>query len=191
MEFFVYDNIFTFNKHITYNGIPTTRLIIDSIEIPENHSFWFKTEMNHEENNVNLNKRYVHIHPGVGSTNQMRFKKIPFHVSRTNIFYNPEEKRIEIGGGWLRKPVFAKKCTYYGAELPDRKMNIVGEWYLNFGAQSITFIIDYNTEKLKFHWEEDDEEPSMAELENKAAELEVKVEMAQRQIQSQKLPQSK
>lgn len=188
MDFIVYDNIFTYNKHNTYNGVPVTRLRIDSIDIPENHSFWFHTEMNHEENNINLNKRYVHIHPGIGTTNEMRFKSTPFHVSRTNIFYNPKEKRVEIGGGFMRKPVFAKKCVYYGAEQPKKKISIVGEWYFNFSTLSIIFIIDFNTPQMKFHWEDEDDAPTMAELENRAAELEIKVEMAQRQIQSQKSP---
>ena len=176
MDFYVYDNIYTYNKREPFNGVPTSRLKVNSIDIPENHSFWFHTDMNLMRNNVNIQKRYVHIHKGIGSTNEMKFNKEPYHVSRSNMIYNPKEKRIEIGGGWMKKPMFAKKCIYYGSELPHKKMNIVGEWYYNFGMDSMIFIIDYSPQKIHFHWEDIEDPPTRAEQLNKIAELEIKIE---------------
>jgi len=180
MDFYVYDNIYTYNKHNPFNGVVVSRLVIDSIDIPENHSFWFHTNMEHLQNNVNLNKRYVHIHPGVGTTNQVRFDKEPYHVNRGNINYNPKKKMVEIGGGLFRKPVFAKRCIYYGSALPSKKMSIVGEWFYNFSNESIIFIIDYNPQKIKFHWEDTMDEPSMAEVKTKEAKLELEIEAKER-----------
>ena len=179
MDFLVYDNIYTFNKHRPFNGVATTRLIVDSIEIPENHSFWFHTDMKMLQNNVNIQKRYVHLHEGIGSTNEMRFKKEAFHVSRSNIIYNPKKKRVEVGGGFLRKPVFAKKCVYYGSDLPHKKMSLVGEWFYDFGNDEIIFIIDYNPQKIHFHWEDIPDEPTIAELLTKEHNLEIKIEQAE------------
>jgi len=175
MDFYVYDNVYTYNKREPFNGVPTSRLKVNSIDIQSNHSFWFHTDMNLVTNNVNIQKRYVHIHEGIGSTNQMEFKKNPLHVSRSNMIYNPKEKRIEIGGGWFKKPIFAKKCIYYGSELPHKKMNIVGEWYYNFGMDSMVFIIDYSPQKIKFHWEDVEDIPTIAELRTKEAKLEIEV----------------
>lgn len=186
MDFYVYDNIYTYNKREEYNGVPNTRLICDTIDIPENHSFWFHTDMEMKRNNVNLNTRYVHIHNGVGTTNQPKFDKEPLHVTRSNIKYNPKEKRIEIGGGMFKKPVFAKKCIYYGANLPVKKMNVLGEWYYNFSNNSMIFILDYMTEKIKFHWEDIPDEPTIAELRTKEARLELEVEEMEKKIESQK-----
>ena len=98
------------------------------------------------------------------------------------MIYNPKEKRIEIGGGWLRKPVFAKKCIYYGSELPHKKMNIVGEWYYNFGTDSMIFIIDYSPQKIKFHWEDVPDKPTRAEQLNRIAELEYEVALKETEL---------
>ena len=185
MDFYVYDNVYTYNKHMPFNGVETSRLVVNSIDIPENHSFWFHTDMQLSQNNVNIQKRYVHIHEGIGTTNQMRFKKEPYHASRSNLTYNPKEKRVEIGGGFLRKPVFAKKCIYYGSELPHKKMSILGEWYYDFGIDSMTFIIDYSPQKIKFHWEDVPNEPTIPELLIKQTRLEIEVEEMENTISQQ------
>jgi len=182
MDFYVYDNVYTYNKREPFNGVPTSRLKVNSIDIQSNHSFWFHTDMNLVTNNVNIQKRYVHIHEGIGSTNQMEFKKDPLHVSRSNMIYNPKEKRIEIGGGWFKKPIFAKKCIYYGSELPHKKMNIVGEWYYNFGVDSMIFIIDYSPQKIHFHWEDVEDVPTQAEQLTKIAKLEIEIEQKEATI---------
>jgi len=180
MDFYVYDNIYTFNKRHPFSGVRNSRLEIKSIDIPENHSFWFYTDMQLLVDNVNLQKRYVHVHPGVGKTNTIRFNKEPFHVDRTNMKYNPSEKRVEIGGGMFKKPVYAKKCVYYGSEIPNKKMTIVGEWLYDHSDNSIHLIIDFNAQKIKFHWEDKDDEPSRAEQLSKIAELELKIDLSER-----------
>ena len=85
MDFYVYDNVYTFNKRNPFSGSINNRLEIKSIDIPENSSFWFYTDMQYMQDNVNLQKRYVHIHPGVGTTNTTRFQKEPRQPS-ANLF---------------------------------------------------------------------------------------------------------
>ena len=182
MDFFVYDNIYTYNKLHPFSGNINNRLEIEAIDIPENHSFWFYTGMNMVNDNLNVNKRYVHIHPGVGTTNATRFKKEPVHVTRQNFIYNMQEKRGEVKTRFWSKPVFAKKCIYYGAKLPHKKMSLMGEWYYDAGTNTIHLIIDYNTERIKFHWEDGFDEPSRAEQLNKIAELEYKIDQAEKNI---------
>lgn len=186
MDFYVYDNIYTFNKRHPFSGVINTRLEIKAIDIPENHSFWFYTDMEQTIDNVNLHKRYVHLHPGVGSTNETRFKKDPFHANRNNIKYNPKEKKIEIGGGFMKKPVFAKRCIYYGSDKLKKKLTVLGEWFFDYSDNSIHLIIDYNNPKIKFHWEDVDDEPSRAEQLSKIAELELKIEEKEFQLSSTK-----
>lgn len=186
MDFYVYDNIYTFNKRHPYQGIRNTRLNINQIEIPENHSFWFYTDMNLIVDNVNLQKRYVHIHNGIGTTNTTRFKKTPKNVKRGDIFYNPKEKRVEIKTSILpwKKPIYAKKCVYYGAEIPKKNITIIGEWFYDHSDKSIHLIIDYNSQKISFHWEDKPDDPSMAELLNREAELEMKIDQAEKELAS-------
>lgn len=185
MDFYVYDNVYTYNKKHPFSGSRNDRQEITSIDIPENHAFWFYTQMQMAQDNLNLNKRYVHIHPGVGTTNKTRFNKEPFHVTRKDIFYNSEEKRVEIKKSILpwSKPLFAKKCLYYGSKLPHKKMTMMGEWYYDFSTNSIHMIIDYNTETVKFHWEDINDEPSRVEQLNKIAELEHKINEAKKQVE--------
>lgn len=187
MDFYVYDNIYTYNKRHPFTGVRNTRLEIKSIDIPENHSFWFYTDMQLMVDNVNLQKRYVHIHPGVGSTNEARFNKEPLHVDRTNMKYSPEDKRVEIGSGFLKKPVYAKKCIYYGSEAPKKKMTIVGEWFYDHSDNSIHLILDWNSQKISFHWEEGYDEPSTAEQLNRIAELELKIELSERLLKEKSI----
>ena len=40
MDFYVYDNVYTFNKRNPFSGSINSRLEVKSIDIPENHSFW-------------------------------------------------------------------------------------------------------------------------------------------------------
>ena len=181
MDFFVYDNVMTYNKLNPFNGVPNNRLEIDHIELPENGSFWFFTDMQLIRDNVNIQQRYVHIHPGIGSTNNARFKKDPHVVKRSEMIYNPQEKRVEVKTSILpwKKPIFAKICKYYGAELPSKKMTLVGEWYFNFSNKSIHFIIDYMPQKLKFHWEEEKEESAEFEQLMRVEELEDQIRIAE------------
>jgi len=188
VDFFVYDNVYTFNKRNPFSGSINSRLEVKSIDIPENRSFWFYTDMEYMQDNVNLQKRYVHIHPGVGTTNTTRFTKEPNHVSRTNFYYNPKDKRVEVRNSILpwSKPIFAKKCIYYGSELPAKKMSLMGEWYYDFGDNTIHLIIDYNIQKIKFHWEEGFDEPSTAEQLSKIAELELQIDKKEKELAQSK-----
>ena len=43
-------------------------------------------------------------------------------------------------------------------------------------------IIDYNTQKIKFHWEEDFDEPSTAEQLSKIAELELQIDQKEKEL---------
>lgn len=183
MDFFVYDNVMTYNKRNVYNGVPSTRLEVTKIELPENGSFWFYTNMNLIQSNFNIQKRYVHIHPGIGKTNNARFKKTPKRVKRGDIVYNPKEKRIEIKDSILpwKKPIFAKKCICYGSI--DKKMSIVGEIFYNFGNDSMHFIIDYFPQKIKFHWEDepDFEPPTFGQI-SRVEELEHQIKEVEKKL---------
>ena len=39
----------------------------------------------------------------------------------------------------------------------------MGEWYYDFSTNSVHMIVDYNTEMVKFHWEDIEDEPSQVE----------------------------
>jgi len=182
MDFYVYDNIYTFNKRNPFTHTVNNGLNINKIEIQKNHSFWFYTDMNHIVDNININKRYVHIHPGIGKTNKPSFDGEPYNVNRSNLYYNPKEKRIEIGGGFLRKPMFAKKCVYLGSIIPKKKMSILGEWLYDFGQNTVSFILDYNPQKIKFTWEDIDDEPSRAEQLTKIAKSEIEIKEKEKLI---------
>lgn len=184
MDFFVYDNVMTYNKLNPFNGAPNTRIEVDHIELPENGSFWFFTDMQLVQDNVNIQQRYVHIHPGIGSTNNARFQKPPHTVKRSEIIYNPKTHRVEVKTSILpwKKPIFAKICKYYGAELPSKKMTLVGEWYFNFGNKSMHFIINYMPQKLKFHWEEEEEQYAEFEQMMRIEELEEQIKIAEETI---------
>lgn len=190
MEFFVYDNIMTYNKRNPFNGSPNTHLVVDHIELPENGSFWFFTDMQLEQSNVNIQKRYVHIHPGVGTTNKVKFTKTPKMVTKGNIFYNPKTRSIEVRDSILpwKKPLFAKKCVFYGSDgLPDKKMGLVGEWYYNFGQDTMSFMIDFMPQKIKYHWEDDptDDIPEFEQL-MRIEELEEKIKLTEMILENDK-----
>lgn len=186
MDFYVYDNIMTYNKLNPFNGNPNNRLEVSRIELPENGSFWFHTQMNHLDNNVNIQGRYVHLHPGIGTTNKVRFKKDPTVVKRGDMVYNPKTKMIEVDESWKpwSKPIFAKRGLYHGATI-DKKMTILGEIFFNAGNNSMHFIVDYFDQKIKFHWEDEEEETNMVELRSKKDELEIRVEFAEEQLRKQ------
>lgn len=189
MDFYVYDNIMTFNKINPSNRPNIDRLIVNRIELPENGSFWFFTDMKLVQENVNIQKRYVHIHPGIGVTNKLRFDKTPKHVKRGDIIYNPKTYRVEIKGRFpWSKPIYAKKAIrYYGQKPPKKKMTIVGEIIYNHYLNAMHFIIDYFPQGVKFHWEEEDTdfEPPTFEQIARVEELEYKIKLAEEKIKNQ------
>ena len=62
----------------------------------------------------------------------------------------------------------------------------MGEWYFDYGNNTIHLIIDYNVQKIKFHWEEGFDETSTAEQLTKIAELEIKIDEAERKLTQSK-----
>jgi hypothetical protein len=178
MDFYVYDNIMTFNKLKPDNDIRPTRFKISRIEIPTNNSFWFFTDMQLQVNNVNLHKPYIHIHPGIGSTNEFKFDKNTLKVTRSNLVYNPKTKRVEVKNSILpwKKPDFMKKVRYYGSKHPEKKMSVLGTWYYHFPSNSVHFILDYFPVKINYHWEEDEgEEMATVQQYAKVNDLEEKI----------------
>ncbi len=179
MDFYVYDNIMTYNKLQPFNGLPNTRVEILGIEIPESGAFWFHTEMQQTESNVNLYKRYVHWHPGIGTTNTLRSNDKIHQVKKENMKWNPENKCIEIRNSILpwKKPLFMKKVKFHGSDVPKKKVAILGMCFYNLSTNSIHFVLDYYSQdkKLKFHWEIDENEPA-------TMEQIIKVEMLEEEI---------
>jgi len=180
MDFFVYDNIMTYNKLQPFNGIPNTRVEILGIEIPESGAFWFHTEMQLVETNVNMYKRYVHFHPGIGSTNTLRSNDKIYQIKKSDVKWNPKNKCIEINPSSLpwKKPVYMKKVRFYGSDIPKKRISVLGIWFYNLSSNSIHFILDYYTQKLKFHWEIEEDEPA-------TMEQIIKVELLEEQIAEQ------
>lgn len=171
MDFIVYDNIITFNRHIPFNGNSNTRLEVTSAYLTERGSFWFDTDFDKEESNVNIHRAYVHIHPGIISMNQSQFDKPPFPITKENMKYNPKTKHLEIRKSILpfTKPLWKKRVKYYGSKLPNGKMSVLGTWFFNYYNDAIYFILNYFPEySLKFVYEEDTsyEEKRVAELES-------------------------
>ncbi len=178
MDFYVYDNIMTYNKLQPFNGVPNTRVEVIGIELPESGAFWFHSEMQQTETNVNMYKRYVHFHPGIGTTNTLRSNEKIYQVKKDNLKYNPEEKCIEVRTSRLpwKKPLYRKRVRFYGSALPKKTVSVLGMWFYNLSSNSIHFILDYYTQKLKFHWEmEKMEEPATFEQISKVEELEAQI----------------
>jgi len=180
MDFLVHDNIENYNKRYIYNGIENTRLDIEQIYIPESGAFWFRTNYDIIERNVNLQKRYLHIHAGLTQFENMQFDKEPHTVKRTEILYNPKSKCIEIKRPkrfFRSEIIFKKKCLYSGIKLPERPVIVLGNIMYDMSKQCIHFILNYYPQGkgLKFHWE-DEEEPANMEQRMKVEILEEKIE---------------
>lgn len=150
MDFFVYDNVYTFNKAFpAQKHEPLSRLKIKQIAITVQGAFWFETDMNREDHNVNVNQRYLHLHKGIQSMSKMQFDKEPRFIHMQDIIYNPKNKCIEIyspGKIWpWSKPIFTKNVAgrYYGASIPNKKMKILGDWFFDYHNNRIFAIMNY------------------------------------------------
>ena len=183
MEFYLWDNAETYNNRFPFNGVERTRIDVEDIYIPESGAFWFRTNHNHIEKNVNLNKRYLHLHSGLTQFETMRFDKEPHKVKRSELFYNLDNKNIEIRKPkrfWGYDVIFKKRCTYVGKPIKSKSITILGEILYDMSENSLHFIMNYYdpSNGIKFHWEEEDEPPTMeqrmrvTELEKQIAELE-------------------
>lgn len=185
MDFFVHDNIENYNKSHTYNGIENTRLDVEQIYIPESQAFWFRTNYNIIERNVNLQKRYLHIHAGLTQFENMQFDKEPYVVKRTELLYNPQDRCIEIKRPkrfFRSEIIFKKKCLYSGIKLPERPITILGNIMYDMSKQYMHFILNYYPQGkgLKFHWELE-EEPATMEQRMKVEILEEKIDEKEQQ----------
>ena len=188
MEFFVFDNIETYNKRFVFDGFDKTRLYVDQIYIPETSAFWYRTNYQMIEDNVNLHGRYLHLHAGLTQFQNMQFDKEPHPVKRTELFYNHDTRNIEIiiPKRFFRKDtIFKKKVQYIGTELPMKKMSIIGEIIVDVPNQRMNFILNYfpQHKSYKFHWETK-EEPSTPEQMAKITELEYKIEQEEKRLSS-------
>jgi len=191
MDFYIHDNIETYNKRYTYNGLEQTRLDVTEIYIPESGAFWFKTDWKMIENNVNLQNRYLHIHEGLTQFVKMQFDIEPHKVKRTELSYNPENKCIEINipkRFFGKNNIFKKKCLYKGIALPKRPVTILGNVMYNMDKREIHFVLNYypQGQGLKFHFEEEDE-PATMEQKMKIEELEEKIRIEEAKIDYSKM----
>ncbi|NIT99606.1 MAG: hypothetical protein GWN01_01270 [Nitrosopumilaceae archaeon] len=150
MDFFVYDNFWTFNK-MNKAATEDSQLLIKRIAITNQRAFWFETGMKMEDHNVNINRPYVHLHKGIQSYNRVQFKKDPWFIDTLkDVVYDPKDKKIKIYAPgsfpWpWRKPIFQKNVfgKYYGVDKPDKKIKPLGNWYFNYHNQSIHVILNY------------------------------------------------
>lgn len=149
MDFYVYDNIYTFNKmYPAQKNNPLSHLKIKQVAITEQKAFWFETDMEREVRNINVNKPYLHIHQGMETFSKMQFDKGPYFIDMKSIIYNPKSKKIEIKkpGSWFwNKPFYIKnvKGHYYGASIPLKKIKTLGDWIYDFHNDRIFIILNY------------------------------------------------
>lgn len=190
MEFYVHDNIENYNNRYKYNGFEKTRLDVSDIYIPETRAFWFKTNYNVVETNINLNKPYLHIHAGLTQFENMQFDLNPHIVKRTELYYNPLTKSVEvkIPKRFFRSEIlFKKRAVYSGTKLPERPILIMGNIFYDMSKGYIHFILNYYPQKrgFKFHMD-DKEEPATMEQKMKVEQLEDDIAKAERLIISSK-----
>ena len=161
-NFYVFDNIATFNSRVPDTGHPLARLEIKEVSIMPNGAFWFWTDLAKEVSNINLHSPYVHLNPGITSATQIRFDKTPFSVTKDRLKYNPKTKSIEVRNSiWpWKKPLWSKRVLYYGRELPTHKISALGTWFYDSGQDIIYIILGYFTEHKDFKLKFEDVEPN-------------------------------
>lgn len=150
MDFYVFDNDYTYQKIFpAAHRNPLTKIPIEQVAITTKGAFWFETNMNRENHNVNINSPYVHIHKGIRSINQMQFDKDPTFIYMKDVIYNPNLHRIEIykpGRIWpWSKPIWVKntKGKYYGTEDPLKKIKTLGNWFYDYSNDRIIITLNY------------------------------------------------
>jgi len=190
MDFACYDNIYTFNKRVPFNGNLITRIPVIQVEIPETGAFWFETNFQREETNVNMQKPYVHFHPGMVHMKQMQFDKQPHMVRIGEMKYNPKTGSIEIKKSksfWRKEKILSKKCVYYGSDKPKKEIIILGEIYYDMGMDTMNFILNYFPQyKRKITFENEPEPPTFEQI-AKVELLEEQIKEAEEKINKQKL----
>lgn len=152
VDFIIYDNKFTFEKHCIYNGNPLSRIPIVSACLPEHGAFWFYTDMKKEVTNVNIHAPYVHLHPGILNNEPLQFKNDPIEIKKTGkLSYNPKTKNLEVRNSrWpWSKPMWTKNCKYYG-EMPLKITSALGPWYFDSYKNIIYITLSYFSEPKSF-----------------------------------------
>lgn len=152
MDFYVYDNITTYNKmHPSRHHYPETDLRIKQVIITHWNSFWIQTEYEREDHNVNINAPYVHLHKGTVNTTKMKFDITPYYIPMQDAIYDPKKKQILIykpnSFSWnpWRKPLKIKnvKNKYYGSKLPNKKQKASKIWKYDNSTNTIHIILNY------------------------------------------------
>ncbi|WP_428323681.1 hypothetical protein [Nitrosopumilus sp.] len=160
MDFHVYDNIYKYKRmYPTTHHYPENHYPIKRIAITEENSFWFETDMKMEDHNVNVNKRYLHLHQGIKSIAKMQFDKEPrFIDTQSDVIYDPKDNCIKIfkpGRIWpWSKPIFIKgiKGRSYFTSKPLKKMKAKGEWIFDHPNQTVHIMLDYYPGNRGNHW---------------------------------------
>lgn len=152
MQFVIYDNESTYDKmHPSRHMYPETDLSIKQIAITPWNSFWFETDFEKEDHNVNINAPYVHLHKGIKSLNSMQFDNDPYYIDLKSAIYDPKKRQLLIykpntimWNPW-KKPLFVKNVrhNYYGSELPLKPTKTLGKWKFDYSQNSIHIILDY------------------------------------------------
>lgn len=163
MDIFVYDNITTYIKRNPNRDDENMELEVYKTMITKSNSFWFFTHMNKIEENLNINKPYVHWHDGLQSINKMQFDEPPTIISKKQWKYNPKNGYLEANPSrfsyWngrkyrFFKPKYFKKVTYYSStgKVPPRKMACTGVWFYDLKFQRINIMLDYIPPAQKVH----------------------------------------
>lgn len=151
MDFFVYDNIHTYERmHPSRQLNPETDLKITDVAITPWNSFWIKTDFDREEHNVNINQPYVHLHKGVKNTNAMKFDIDPHFIPMNSIEYDSKRRQVVIWkpsssrfNPW-RKPLKIKNVrhNYYGQTLPKKNQKAV-EMRYDMTVKQVHIILNY------------------------------------------------
>lgn len=152
VDFLVYDNKFTFDKHVLYNGNALTRIPIVSACLPEHGAFWFYTDMTKETSNVNIHAPYVHLHPGILNSEPLQFKNDPIEIKNSQkLKYNPKTRCLEVKNSkWpWSKPIWTKNCKFYG-EVPPTTLPALGQWYFDSYKNIIYILLSYFAEPKSF-----------------------------------------
>ena len=157
-EFKVYDNMETFNKHNIDDGKKETRLTVKDMWIkPPHNAFWFSTDMNREERNVDIYAAHLHLHIGTFlPSDRLQYddkKLVPILVLHNWMWYDPKIKALHVRNSifpW-KEPLWTKHTKYYGSEIPVKKCRVLGKCIFNYHTEEISFILNlYPSRKISY-----------------------------------------
>lgn len=177
MDFYIYDNLTTLMKMHPYIDEDKDTLIpVHEIMLTPSNAFWFSTQWERKESNVNVNAPYVHVHNNNVNLSTAQFNGELYRNAKVK--YNPKLKTIEIKKSWFRKPAWFKKVTghYYGSMDPTKTIAVRTAFY-NYTSNTMYLILDYYpayNKPVKWDIIHDEEPATKAQIEY-AAELERKI----------------